>query len=1225
VGQSIRIEVGLDTAGVDQGATRIKSAIDSVVRPAQEAGRRIGNALDAGFEAAARKAKELGDTLSGLGTRLTLGLTAPLSALGAAAVKTATDFDSLRRGLTAVSGSASAAEKQMARLKEVAKLPGLGFKEAIQGAINLQAAGFSAERAEKALRVFGNALATVGKGKAELDGVILALSQIETKGKVSAEEINQLAERVPQIRRAIVAAFGTADTEVIQKAKITSKQFTDAVVKELERLPQVTGGARNTFENLKDSIEQSLLPLGNKLLQTILPAIEKIAPKVLGLLDAFGRLSSETQQLILVLGGLAIAVGPVVGALGNLLRLLVEVKALGGIGAIFSAAGPSGIVAGIASINPVVLGLTALVTAGAIAWFEHGNNVKRSLGFVDRFLERQGRNFGPPIPGVEQTSRIDIELSHQLIEAQQKAGPLKAGAKVAIDAGVLPGGSQFTAPTNKPSAVDLSKFKTGGGEAAKKAIRDAQQLFEAQQRLAADRARSELDLLKDANERALREDERAFNLRLLSAKEFFDNKRGLLEANIGNEINDLNNQLRQAEEALGRTKKGTADRADAEGKILDLRTKVELKTRELGDVEGKVFSESLKARSDLLDIVSEQLEVAAQESEVAKKILADIKARATEEKNALFDARERLKLQGKALDRELLEVGSNLDLKTLNASKQAILDIRRADEDAILSQIRNRELLADKTVFHAARSNAAVLDFLQQQVRGVTEIVSDARIGVIQTLFDRIDAGIGKLTQRFGIFKDVIAQVLSGLTKLLLSKVFQGFGSAAGGGERGGGGIGGFFGNLFGGLLGGGGGNFRTPSFVPGGSGGAASLLGGAASNIGQLLNLNAQRSAAGIIPTVTAAQAFAGNAAATTLSTETAAAQAAIAAGATQTRGTGFGGILGAFGSNFSNLFKGFGFGLKPGSAAGGLAAAAPLLGLTLGIGAGGSSTLGKIIGGAGGALLGIGLTAAPAIFGAGGALASPAIAALFSNLITAIVGGALLVGAIFLGRAAQRRKDEAASGDMLTQALNSIRELKRGISTDQIDGSQAKSIFENQILAQFIQQISGLKTKSVRESRLTNQVRDLRAVFEAEIPPEVELQRKRRIVGQRLVPEFALGGIVPGRDLGFDSVAALLRPGEMVLTKGQQSAIATIAGAGVFQAAGVPNAGRDAGVAQAFQFGGVAQSRGFGPTIILGDITLRLSRQDVTELFVEGAQTDSGQDVLIRSHRRAQKAREL
>src|SRR5262249_7638143 len=218
-----------------------------------------------------------------------------------------------------------------------------------------------------------------------------------------------------------------------------------------------------------------------------------------------------------------------------------------------------------------------------------------------------------------------------------------------------------------------------------------------------------------------------------------------------------------------------------------------------------------------------------------------------------------------------------------------------------------------------------------------------------------------------------------------------------------------------------------------------------------------------------------------------------------------------------------------------------------------GGTWTLRRILGGIGGGAVGLGVAFGASVFGAGGGFASAALAALGP---AALIGVPLLVGAFFLGRASQRRKDEAASGEFLTQAITAIQNLKRAVSLDQVDGGQARSIFESQILGTFIQQISGLQTKSVRESRLTNQVRDLRKVFEDEVGPEILAQRQRKLVNARLVPEFALGGIVPGFDRGFDSVTALLRPGEMVLTRAQQGAIAMMAGEGVFQAAGVPDA---------------------------------------------------------------------
>ncbi len=181
--------------------------------------------------------------------------------VGIQIARTVTQFDSLERGLTAVMGSASAAKAELAKLREVAKLPGLGIAEAIQGSINLQAAGMSADEARKALMAFGNALATVGKGKADLDGVNLALTQIMSKGKVSAEEINQLNERVPQIRQAMKSAFGTADTEVLQKMGIDAKTFVNGIVAELGKLPPVTGGLQNAWENAMDNMTMAMISL----------------------------------------------------------------------------------------------------------------------------------------------------------------------------------------------------------------------------------------------------------------------------------------------------------------------------------------------------------------------------------------------------------------------------------------------------------------------------------------------------------------------------------------------------------------------------------------------------------------------------------------------------------------------------------------------------------------------------------------------------------------------------------------------------------------------------------------------------------------------------------------------------------------------------------------------------------------------------------------------------
>lgn len=227
-----------------------------------------------------------GDHLRGVvdqGRKLLTVLGIGGAGISAAAMKVGADMDSLVRSLASVSTTAEDLHAQMGRLREIAKLPGLGFEEAVQGSVRLQNAGLSARQAEAALGAFGNALALVGGGKAELDGVTLALTQMASKGKVSAEEINQINERVPQIRRAMLDAFGTADTEALGKMGIDAATFIERIVGQLKALPVASSGVKNAMENLGQSIKDALEPLGTGLVRALSeagPLIDRVLGRV---------------------------------------------------------------------------------------------------------------------------------------------------------------------------------------------------------------------------------------------------------------------------------------------------------------------------------------------------------------------------------------------------------------------------------------------------------------------------------------------------------------------------------------------------------------------------------------------------------------------------------------------------------------------------------------------------------------------------------------------------------------------------------------------------------------------------------------------------------------------------------------------------------------------------------------------------------------------------------
>lgn len=267
---------------------------------------------------------QLSSKLQSTGQAMTIGVTAPLALLGKAAFTAYAQFDSLERGMIAVTGSSAAARSEFVKLREIAKLPGLGFKESLQGSINLQSAGASANEARKYLMAFGNALATVGKGKNELDMVNLALTQLMNRTSGFGQEIRQLQEHLPQIRQMMIKAFGTADSEVIGKMGITGKQFVDKIAIELAKLPAMMGGPKNAIENLADAWFIALNTIG----KAMSPVVTKVIDDLTSLATSIQIVNPSVIEFGIVVGVIAAGAGPLMMFASGLTQTIYLLKSM---------------------------------------------------------------------------------------------------------------------------------------------------------------------------------------------------------------------------------------------------------------------------------------------------------------------------------------------------------------------------------------------------------------------------------------------------------------------------------------------------------------------------------------------------------------------------------------------------------------------------------------------------------------------------------------------------------------------------------------------------------------------------------------------------------------------------------------------------------------------------------------------------------------------------------
>jgi tape measure domain-containing protein len=366
---------------------------------------------------------KLGDRLTGLGTKLSVAISLPLIGAGTLAVKSAMDMESLEMALRGVAGSAQETQAQMKRLVEVAKLPGLGLEEAVRASVNLQSAGLSAQQAERYIKAFGNALAGVGKGKAELQGVIEQLRQMSAKTKVTADDLKPLMNSTPQVAKIVKEAFGTIDPEALQKMGVSTSQFIDTVVSGLEKLPAAGNSTKNTFENLQDAISRSSAQIGKNLMplvQELIPKIESMTAKLGEMAEQFSKLDPEAKAFwtkfaigVVVTPLIISGIGGVITVVKDLATAFTYLQGVGAFKLLFSPAG----VAAMAALGVAAVGYKEYLHSQQVQ--KNSDNLlygslEKKLKAQEEALVRQAKEAVDRVDGAAESKKRAEALQKQL-------------------------------------------------------------------------------------------------------------------------------------------------------------------------------------------------------------------------------------------------------------------------------------------------------------------------------------------------------------------------------------------------------------------------------------------------------------------------------------------------------------------------------------------------------------------------------------------------------------------------------------------------------------------------------------------------------------------------------------------------------------------------------------------------------------------------------------------
>lgn len=320
-----------------------------------------------------------GKELTKIGQTLTLGITAPIVGMGVAAVKSASDLAEVQNVVDTVFGDSAESVNKWA--KEAIKSYGLSELSAKQFAGTMRSMlgsmGLSASEADK-MSLSLSGLAGDMASFYNLDPTE-AFEKLRSGIAGEVEPLKQLG-----INMSVANMEAYALSKGIETAWKDMSQAEQATLRYgyiMETTANAQGDFAKTNTGLANSmriLKEQLVSIGSQFGAILLPYIEKFVMKIRGVLDVFMGLNPEMQKNIMIVAGIAAAIGPMLLILGKLStsisslimwmsgisRACAQVVAgTKGVGAILTAVlGPAGVVIA------VIAGIVALVGGIMYLW-----------------------------------------------------------------------------------------------------------------------------------------------------------------------------------------------------------------------------------------------------------------------------------------------------------------------------------------------------------------------------------------------------------------------------------------------------------------------------------------------------------------------------------------------------------------------------------------------------------------------------------------------------------------------------------------------------------------------------------------------------------------------------------------------------------------------------------------------------------------------------------------
>ncbi len=325
--------------GISEGLRRARGAMQNAL-----------DDMDRRSRSTALSTRKVADEIDRVATaarRATVPISAMMAAGAGGALKLAADMEAAEIGFTTMLGSAEKARAFLGELQQFAAKTPFQFDGLVTTSSRLMAMGFAAGDVVPMLRAVGDAAAAIGGGQEKIDRITMALSQMRAKGKVSAEEMLQLAEAGIPAWDILARAIGVTIPQAMKLAEKGAINANGAVQVLIQGMSERFGGRMEAlsstltgqFSNLMDNVKMTGTVIGQQFLPDATRAVQKANELLAWAKDsaiAFQALPTPIRNTTYAIAGLTLVAGPASWAIGGIAGGL---KAVIGLAGGFAAAG----------------------------------------------------------------------------------------------------------------------------------------------------------------------------------------------------------------------------------------------------------------------------------------------------------------------------------------------------------------------------------------------------------------------------------------------------------------------------------------------------------------------------------------------------------------------------------------------------------------------------------------------------------------------------------------------------------------------------------------------------------------------------------------------------------------------------------------------------------------------------------------------------------------------